>query len=175
MNSLRNWLVASAMAALAGTAQSALVSLGDGTVKDTNTNLIWLQNWSMTGANNWTTQMAWAESLDFAGSSEWVLPSRVDYLGLYSGYGLLMTQMPEFINVQSADYWSSTESPTGPDRAYVYPTNDGITYRPSKTSAAYAVAVRLGEATTVVPEPQTLALVLLALSVTAVAGRRRSS
>ena len=38
-----------AMVALTGAAQAALVSLGDGTVKDTNTNLIWLQDWTVNG------------------------------------------------------------------------------------------------------------------------------
>jgi hypothetical protein len=41
-------------------------------------------------------------------------------------------------------------------------------------SALYAVAVRPGDVTASVPEPQTLALVLLALGATVAARRRRS-
>ena len=52
MKTLKTIAAAAAMVALTGTAQASLVSLGDGTVKDTNTNLIWLQNWNVNGLAN---------------------------------------------------------------------------------------------------------------------------
>lgn len=47
--------------------EAALVSLSNGTVKDTNTDLIWLQDWNVNDFGSWGTQKAWAEGLDFAG------------------------------------------------------------------------------------------------------------
>ena len=49
-------MAAAALLALTGAAQAALVNLGDGTVKDTNTNLIWLQDWNVNGQQNWAAQ-----------------------------------------------------------------------------------------------------------------------
>ena len=49
VKALKTWVAAAAIVALSGAAQAALVSLGDGTVKDTNTNLIWLQDWNLNG------------------------------------------------------------------------------------------------------------------------------
>lgn len=68
MFKLKTWVAAAAMVALAGTAQATLVNLGNGTVKDTATNLIWLRDWNVNGQQNWSTQKAWADNLSFAGS-----------------------------------------------------------------------------------------------------------
>ena len=89
MKTLKTWAAAAALLALTGAAQAALVSLGDGTVKDTNTNLIWLQDWNVNGRQNWATQNAWAETgLDgFAGSNDWHLPSLQQYTDLFGEYG----------------------------------------------------------------------------------------
>ena len=45
-----------AMATLTGAAQAVLTDQGNGTVLDTNTNLIWLQDWEVNGRGNWATQ-----------------------------------------------------------------------------------------------------------------------
>jgi hypothetical protein len=55
---------------MAGGAQAALVSNGNGTVADTNTNLIWLQNWNVNGSKDWGVQKSWANNLSFAGSND---------------------------------------------------------------------------------------------------------
>lgn len=70
------WAAAAAIVAFTGAAQAALVPQGNGTVLDTNTNLIWLQDWNVNGQQNWAAQKAWAETtLDgFAGSNDWRLP-----------------------------------------------------------------------------------------------------
>jgi hypothetical protein len=79
-----------------------------------------------------------------------------------------------FSNVQSFDYWSGTEYAPEPFSAWLFSTFDGSQVYDGKLVALYAVAVRPGDVTASVPEPQTLALVLLALGATAVARRRRS-
>ena len=80
-----------------------------------------------------------------------------------------------FSNVQSWFYWSSTEDPGKPfsNIAWYFGTFDGWQTFDSKTRELYAVAVRYGDVAASVPEPQTLALVLLALGATMVVRRRR--
>lgn len=171
MKTLKTLAAAAGMLALTGAAQAALVSLGDGTVKDTNTNLIWLQNWNVNGTANWSTQKNWADNLTFAGSSDWKLPEINDYIGLFNDYGTLTT-VTAFTNVQSF-YWSGTELVAGSLSWLSDPVNGGQILGPQDL-ALYAVAVRPGDVTASVPEPQTLALALLALGATVVARRRRS-
>jgi hypothetical protein len=79
-----------------------------------------------------------------------------------------------FSNVQSNRYWSGTEYAPNPDVAWRFGTNVGFQVNVGKDNALYAVAVRPGDVTASVPEPQTLALALLALGATVVARRRRS-
>ena len=78
-----------------------------------------------------------------------------------------------FSNVQSTDYWSGTEYAPIPGVAWYFYTGDGLQNYYVKGNALYAVAVRPGDVVASVPEPQTLALALLALGATVVARRRR--
>ena len=78
-----------------------------------------------------------------------------------------------FSNVQSLSYWSGTEYAPDPSVAWVFTTvGGGQTLVGGEVAAFYAVAVRPGDVTAAVPEPQTLAL--LALGATVVVRRRRS-
>lgn len=89
-----------------------------------------------------------------------------------AGWGLANTAY--FRNMQSFDYWSGTEfeSP-GSGFAWGFNTyNGGQFFNPTRFRV-YAVAVRSGDVAAPVPEPQTLALALLALGATVVARRRR--
>ena len=162
------------MVALTSAAQAALVSLGDGTVKDTNTNLIWLEDWTVNGFADWNTQKNWAETgLDgFAGSNDWRLPEISEYTALFGAYGAL-NAVAEFTNVQSNVYWSGTEFIAG-RLSWGFNPDGGSQTAGSQGVGLYAVAVRPGDVTASVPEPQTLALALLALGATVLARRRRS-
>ena len=175
MKFTKSWAAAAAMVALTGAAQAALVSNPNGTVTDTNTNLIWLQNWNVNDIQTWATQKAWAETgLDgFAGSNDWVLPSISQYADLFTAYGNL-TLVPQFMNVQSGDYWSGTEFIAGSHSWFFHP-GSGFQFGARQLNRFFAVAVRPGDKTASVPEPQTLALALLALGATVVARRRRSA
>ena len=77
-----------------------------------------------------------------------------------------------FTNVQSDGYWSGTEYAPVPGRAWGFGTSGGLQGHAGKNLALYAVAVRPGDVAASVPEPQTLALALLALGATVVARRR---
>ena len=78
-----------------------------------------------------------------------------------------------FSNVQSSGYWSGTAYAPDPVNARLFFTVDGFQFFGDKRGAFYAVAVRPGDVAAFVPEPQTLALALLALSATVVVRRRR--
>ena len=77
-----------------------------------------------------------------------------------------------FTNVHSYYYWSGTEYAPFPDCAWLFFANSGGQEFGGKLIVLYAVAVRPGDVVASVPEPQTLALVLLALGATVVARRR---
>ena len=78
-----------------------------------------------------------------------------------------------FSNVQSFGYWSGTEYAPDPSLAWFFSPFDGSQSIFGKSFVLYAVAVRPGDVAAPVPEPQTLALALLALGATVVARRRR--
>lgn len=171
MTNLKTWAAAAAMLAVTGTAQAALVNLGDGTVKDDLTNLIWLQNWAVNGLNDWAAQKAWAESHDFAGSTDWRLPSIDEFVALHGEYGNLSSGALPFTNVRVFGYWSDTEVVAGDTARLFSPINgtQNVGFQPTEL---YAVAVRRGDVAAPVPEPQTLALALLALGASVVARKR---
>ncbi|MCV2363278.1 DUF1566 domain-containing protein [Paucibacter sp. DJ1R-11] len=82
-----------------------------------------------------------------------------------------------FSNVGSGAYWSGTEQVGYHGGVSVgtwsFYTTVGTQLGNLKTNASYAVAVRPVDVAASVPEPQTLALALLALGATVVARRRR--
>ena len=78
-----------------------------------------------------------------------------------------------FSNVQSHRYWSGTVFAPFPGGAWYFDTSVGFQHFLNKGNEFYAVAVRPGDVAASVPEPQTLALALLALGATVVVRRRR--
>jgi Protein of unknown function (DUF1566) len=68
-----------------------------------------------------------------------------------------------FSNVQSLVYWATTEYAPDSSQAWIFVTDDGYQFSSFKSSSWFAVAVRPGDVHAV-PEPQTLALALLAMS-----------
>ena len=78
----------------------------------------------------------------------------------------------EFTNLRPVGFWSGTESVAG--SYWAFNPVFGIQGDVGQGRALYAVAVRPGNVTASVPEPQTLALALLALGATVLARRRRS-
>lgn len=156
----KTWVAAAAIVALCGTAQAALVDQGNATVLDTNTNLIWLQDWFLNGFQNWSTQKAWAEGLSFAGSSDWQLPTASEFNALSTAYGTL-SNVGAFTRVYFAT-WSGTAYEYESNSAFVW-LNYGLVLTPAPLSAYFpATAVRAVPAP--VPEPQTYAMMALGLA-----------
>jgi hypothetical protein len=158
MNTWKTWIAATLLA-LTATAQASLVSQGDGTVLDTTTDQIWLQDWNVDAQQNWATQMAWAESLSFAGSDDWALPSMGDYATLFAETGNLTNVALPFTNVQPDRYWSGTEFQPGTYAWYTVSTIGGQGSI-GEDRLLSAVAVRRADVTSSVPEPATVALTL---------------
>ena len=130
--------------------------------------------WEVNGLQNWATQKAWAETtLDgFAGSNDWRLPGIAEYANLFAAYGNLTSNTLPFVDVQPGVYWSGTEFAPGFLARDFNPVN-GVQSIDFESDRFFAVAVRPGDVTARVPEPQTLALAMLALGATVVARRRR--
>ena len=79
-----------------------------------------------------------------------------------------------FSNVQSRGYWSGTEYAPDPTLAWYFQPSTGEQGIFGRGVGLYAVAVRPGDVTAAVPEPQTYAMMLLGISALMVAVRRRS-
>jgi MYXO-CTERM domain-containing protein len=149
------------------------VDVGDGTVYDANQHLIWLKDWNVNGTKTWLTQNIWAENLTFAGSGDWHLPSLQQYTDLYGAFGNLGSNTLPFTNVQTdGPYWSGTELSSGFFAWLVYASGTPAPTGAPENSLLYAVAVRSGDVTASVPEPQTWAFMLIGLGAVALASRR---
>ncbi len=153
------------------------------------------------GAMNWTTANSWANNLVYGGFSDWRLPSSLNANGsgpcgpafnctgsemghmFYVNWGATANNsfstgtnaanLALFSNVVSFIYWSGTEYAPNQSEAWFFNVTQGAQANLTKIGGLFAVAVRPGDVTASVPEPQSLALVLLGLGAGMVARRRR--
>ena len=150
-----------------------------------------LNDWNIFGRGFWSdtavagSAQALAESAGAAQTAftGWFLPTGSagavagalnQYLSIWSDVGSSLAGLQaQFDGVQSNVYWSGTEYAPVPSSAWYFYTFNGLQSDFGKYFALYAVAVRPGDVAASVPEPQTLALALLALGATVVARRRR--
>ncbi|MDP1994702.1 MAG: DUF1566 domain-containing protein [Ignavibacteria bacterium] len=117
---------------------AALIDNGNGTITDTDTNLMWLKdaNYSYTsghdddGKMSWYLANEWAQTLVFANYDDWRLPRDdvwcVDYFShgkncdnsemgqLYYKEGITPTSQSPFINLRANSYyWTGTKEDEG--------------------------------------------------------------
>jgi len=178
-----------------GTASATCTSNGaGGTIKcamfyNTTLNVTILNDWNI-GRGFWSATAApWsAQALaEAAGATQteftgWVLPTGDafqaagvlnQYLSIWNDVGSTLASLEaQFDGVQSGFYWSGTEFIAG-NRAWGFRAGNGMPGDLSQELMMAVVAVRPGDVAAPVPEPQTLALVLLALGATVVVRRRR--
>jgi hypothetical protein len=182
MKCTKYWAAVMAMVALSGVAQAGLVNLGDGTVMDTNTNLIWLRDWSTSGVYDRATQVAWADGLNFAGSTDWTLPTNLELMTLFGAYGSLYHARTfnyeelAFTNLLPYYYWTGSllqDVPPFSGESESFNARYGTFQRFPMTTALPAVAVRPADVTVPVSEPKTLTLALLSLGAMVAVRRRR--
>jgi len=112
--------------------------LGDGTVQDALTGLIWAQDAGTIGGNGCSAgERTWQEALDYIaclnsgsgylGYSDWVLPNVNELKSLLS-LETLNPSLPEshpFTAVHSGFYWSSTTSASSDVTAWIVDFTDG--------------------------------------------------
>jgi len=165
---------------VSASAHATLVDNGDGTVTETDTNLMWLKNANTPGLINWGDATDWADTLVFAGYRNWRLPTTDEtcdggsnctesemghlyYVSLGNpAHGPLGNSGP-FSDIQTSppyDYWSSTVPPTLPGVGCVFNWSvGGQQCTAGKSNHFYAWSVR----DISVPEPSTLFLFASAL------------
>jgi hypothetical protein len=128
------------------------VNNGNGTVTDTRTGLIWLQNANCNGAQDWTTQMAWAAGLaspacglsDGSTAGQWRLPTVKELQNLldYTQWNPALPAGHPFTNVQNNWYWTSTDYAPGSTLAWGVYVGDGEVNAVGKTATYRVWAVR---------------------------------
>jgi hypothetical protein len=156
-------------------------------LNDWNIGLGFWSDTAAAGSAQALVETAGAAQTDFTG---WLLPTGDgfedagalnQYRSIWNDVGSSLAGLKaQFDGVQDSPYWSGTRfvTPLLQD-AWLFRANDGGQAFEFEGQEWYAVAVRPGDVTAPVPpvsvpEPQTLALVLLALGATVVARRRRS-
>ena len=187
MNTKKALAAAATLWALTGAAQAALFDRGGGMIYDDVSNITWLKDWNVNGRTmTFTEADTWANNLVYGGGTGWRLPTMTEILvELYELQYLTQSGMvfmnQFFTNVQTDDsYWSSTPF-FDPDQGDNYIVQFGGPFDQGsiggsggkRTEPYYAVAVHNGDLGAAVPEPQTLALVLLALGGALAASRKR--
>nr|WP_316642385.1 PEP-CTERM sorting domain-containing protein [uncultured Roseateles sp.] len=156
---------------------------------NTTLDLTILNDWNI-GNGSWsaTAAVGSAQALaESAGASQtnfkgWFLPTGNGALAAGSGNqfrsiwndagGSFASVSAKFDGVQSGVYWSSTEYLPDSHYAWFFQTIVGYTYYGYEGSTVYALAVRPGDVTAAVPEPESYALMLLGLTGVLLARRR---
>ena len=181
-------------AALSGAAQAALQGRdlnGDTVVDafyDTDLDITWRRNGNLNGLMTWAGAVTWADNMTFGGYNDWRLPTSSMCAGFnctggelghlwYVEWGNLAGDVtPDvggFANVQLYAYWSGTTYAADPSQAWHLNIDGGDQDFAGKQNLLYAMAVRPGDVTAAIPEPETYALMLAGLGVLAAAARRR--
>lgn len=141
--------------------------------------------WSATaaaGSAQALVESAGAAQTDFTG---WLLPTgdgsvydgaRNQYRSIWNDVGNSRARLQaQFDGVTDFYFWSSTEYAANQDKAWYLLAQAPGQLQFDKGIELGAVAVRPGDVATSVPEPQTLALALVALAATVVTRSRRRS
>ena len=103
------------------------------------------------------------------GNKSYYVPGTTDP---QAGFGLSNTG--DFLNLQSDFYWSGMKYAPYSNLAWYFNASVGGQDGGGQGNSLYALAVRPGDVTAAVPEPQTLALTLLGLTGVLLARRRRA-
>lgn len=189
----RRWLAVLLLAA-SSMAQAALQGRdlnGDSVVDafyDTDLNITWRRNANLNGLMTWAQAAAWADNSTFGGYTDWRLPTtntpclafncttsemgHLWYVELGNLAGDPTPNTGNFVNMQLYAYWSSTPYAQDVTQAWLFNIDQGDQDVAGLQNRLFAMAVRDGDVTAVVPEPST-ALLLAGLGVLGLYLRRR--
>lgn len=167
---------------------------------DTDLDITWLRDLGMGGKMAWSDAILWAQTLTVGTFGGWSLPTaknpdgggpcfQNECTGSQMGhlYYVELGNEPfdtnlnwgPFLNVPPRPYfyyWSSTESAANTSLAWAFGVLDGYQYTPYKENRFGTVAVRAGDVlVSAVPEPESFALVLVALVAAGAATRRKAA
>jgi hypothetical protein len=161
------------LVAIASGAEATLIDLHNGLVLDTFNGIYWTQNANMRGPDTWPNQLAWAADLNFAGLSDFHLPSLAALRNLYNeliaeglckpnafstGVSDCAGSIGPFTEIQ-VEYWSGTTFPPPlPPLPFFISFANGQSTTEFSTFPLWAWAVHA-----VVPEPPAWLLVGLSL------------
>ena len=135
--------------------------VGNGTVRDNLTKLVWLKNANAFGQRNWTRALLDAKTLangsaglsDGSEAGDWRLPDVKELNGLID-FAYYDPALPNasgkskwvdgdaFIGVQSGGYWSNTNYSGNSASAWGVGLDDGGVYGGNKTNTGYVWPVR---------------------------------
>jgi hypothetical protein len=125
--------------------------LSDGTVKDNLTGLEWVKASGSLAGNStnmdWNSAIDFCNGLDYAGHSDWRLPSIKELESLVN-CGTYSSALPAeypFSGVQSNGYWSGASHKDGADRAWVVDVYGRVYGRNNKIDNYYVWPVRGGQ------------------------------
>ncbi|MBF0552069.1 MAG: DUF1566 domain-containing protein [Deltaproteobacteria bacterium] len=127
----------------------------NGTVTDTTTGLIWLQDAAWGGQHDWSGAANRAAQVrtgnpasltDCSQTGQWRVPTKDELVALTTGKEAIRSSSPYlFTGVQSSYYWSSTTYAGSPNYAWGIGLHDGYVYHSYKTDICYVWPVRGGQ------------------------------
>lgn len=119
--------------------------VGDGTIKDNFTGLIWQKN-SSTSPMNWEAALAYAKTVTLGGKSDWRLPNIKELQSLNDVSrvkpSINKTYFPNIVS--AAFYWSSTTQYKTAGVAWEMNTDFGVVTYDDKSVNKYVMLVRGG-------------------------------
>jgi len=149
--------------------------MGDGTVQDCRTGLVWLKNANCNGQLTWNAAMIWVAGLNDTGNpatricglsdgssaGDWRLPTKTEWMAMVASAKKQQINNPTltdaagsaqcsagciFTNVMVDSYWSSTIDADSADETWVVDMNYGNVYHfNNKTNDYYVWPVRGGQ------------------------------
>jgi len=121
---------------------------GDGTVLDNLTSLVWTKDTQQVrGTMTWADALSACNHLDFAGHSDWRLPTVRELLSLvdYEQHDPALPPGHPFDNVQFIFYWSGTTYDASAINAWGVYLCNGYAFNYHKATRAYVWPVRSAE------------------------------